>query len=105
DLAKAFDEFVQEAGKEPVLQRQRAALMLRLLLAGLRDALRLRLGEPAPAAGEAQRLQPLARRAGPGKRLRAIDRALEGEAQRHRYLQVVLVLEGLLDAFGQILES
>jgi DNA polymerase-3 subunit delta' len=104
-LGKAFDEFVQEAGKEPVLQRERAALMIRLLLAGLRDALRLRLGEPAPAAEEAQLLQPLARRADPDKLLRLIDRALEAEIQLDRYLQVVLVLEGLLDAFGQILES
>lgn len=104
-LGKAFDAFVQEAGKEPVQQRQRAALMLRLILAAFRDALRLRLGEPAPAAEEAQLLQPLAGRADPEKLLRLVERALEAEIQLDRYLQVALVLEGLVDAFGQILEG
>ena len=59
-LAKAWVEFVQDAGKEAVHQRRRARLVLRLLIDFLRDALAFGLngagqgrgGGPAAAGGD-----------------------------------------------------
>jgi DNA polymerase-3 subunit delta' len=105
-LAKEFIAFVEDAGKETALHRRRAKLTIKLLLAAIRDAVRLRLGEPPPAllADEAQLLQALAARAEPEKWLAAIDRCLDSEVQIDRYIQLGLVLEGLLDALGHTLD-
>lgn len=105
-LAKEFVKFVEDAGKETALHRARAKLTLKLVLAGLRDAIKVRLGEPAPAAfaDEAQLLEALAVRAEPEKWVALFERALEAEIQLDRYIQGGLVLEGLLDAWGQILD-
>ena len=59
---------------------------------------------PAALAEEAQLLQALARRAEPEKWLAVIERTLEAEVQLDRYIQVGLVLEGLLDAWGHLLD-
>jgi DNA polymerase-3 subunit delta' len=105
-LAKEFIEFVEDAGKETALHRARAKLTLKLALAGIRDAIKVRLGESAPAAfaDEAQLLEALAVRAEPEKWLAVMERSLEAEIQIDRYIQVGLVLEGLLDAWGQTLD-
>jgi DNA polymerase-3 subunit delta' len=105
-MSKAFVEFAEAAGKEAPLQRARARLTLKLVLAAIRDAVRAGLGEPAPAflADEAQLLQALAARAEPEKWLAVVDRCLEAEVQIDRYIQLGLVLEGLLDALGHVLD-
>lgn len=105
-LAKEFVEFVEDAGKETVLHRARARLTLKLALAGIRDAIKVHLGDAPPAefADEAQLLEALAMRAEPEKWMAVIERALEAEVQMDRYIQVGLVLEGLLDAWAQCLD-
>lgn len=104
-LAKGFDEFVQDAGKETVLQRRRAALVLTLLIEAWSDVLDLHLAgsAAASASAEAPRLQPLVRRTQPDQILRVLERCLEAERQLDRYVQVGLVIEALVDALGQIL--
>jgi DNA polymerase-3 subunit delta' len=106
-LARQFMERVEEAGKEAAAQRRRAGLVLRLLVASLNDALRASLGgTPRLAAPEeAEALRGLAARLGPEPFLRLIDRCLEADEQLGRYVQVVLVVEALLDALGQILRE
>jgi DNA polymerase-3 subunit delta' len=102
-LAGAWIEFAQEAGKELAAQRRRASLVLQLLVAALRDALRLSLGGTVRLADaeELRLLGGLASRLGPETLLALIERCLEADEQIGRYVQLVLVLEGLLDALGQ----
>ena len=97
-LGKEFVAFAEEAGKEGAAQRARVALVLRLLIAGLRDALRIGLGEPAPEGEDAQTLQALSRILGPDEIAGVLERVLETEVQLDRYIQVSLVAEGLVDA-------
>ena len=107
ELSKAFTEFAEDAGKETSLHRARVSLTLRLFLAALRDAVRLRLGKVEPEAldGEAQLIQTLARRVSPEHSVRMVDRVLEAEVQLNRYIPIGLILEGLVDAWAQILEK
>ncbi len=105
-LAREFSTFTEEAGKEVALHRRRAALVLRLLLEALTDALRLALGGAPRSADPAEvpLLTNLAERAGMEKILALIERGLETETQLSRYVKVDLVLEGLLDAVAALLE-
>src|SRR5262245_37663299 len=104
-LAKSFVEFVEDAGKESVAQRRRAALVLTLLIEAWSDVLDLHLtaSAAASASAEAALLQPLARRTQPDQILRVLERCLEAERHLDRYVQVGLVIEALVDALGQIL--
>jgi DNA polymerase-3 subunit delta' len=106
-LAKEWMQFVEEAGKESAAQRRRATLVLRLLIDFLNDALALRLGgKPRLAEAEDLRLlQSLANRTDPERLLAMLERCLEADTQVERYVQLVLVLEGLMDALGQILKG
>jgi len=52
-LAKAWSEFVEEAGKESGAQRRRAALVLRLLIECFNEALQLQMGVPPRLADPA----------------------------------------------------
>jgi DNA polymerase III subunit delta' len=105
NLGKEFVAFAEEAGKEGAAQRARVALVLRLLIAGLRDALRIGLGEPAPEGEDAQTLQALSRNMGPDEIAGVIERILQTEIQLDRYIQVSLVVEGLVDALSGALAS
>jgi DNA polymerase-3 subunit delta' len=102
-LSRALMEFVDEAGKDSGAQRRRAAVVLRLLIEFLDDALRLRLGgTPRLTEPEDLRLlRELAERLDPERLLEILERCLEGDAQIDRRVQLVLVLEALLDALGQ----
>src|SRR5207244_12149190 len=66
-LARAWIEFVEEAGKEAAAQRRRAALVLRFLIQFLTAALAVRVGgTPSLAEPEdLRRVQQLAERADP----------------------------------------
>ena len=102
-LAKSWTEFVEEAGKETASQRRRAGLVLRLLIESLHDALTLALGKSSRLADpdDLPFLQNLSQRLGSDRLLGLLDRCLEAEFHLDRYVQLVLVLEGLLDALGQ----
>lgn len=106
-LAKAWTEFVGEAGKDSSAQRERASLVLRLLLEFLSDALRIkqggtpRLEEPT----EKRALENLANRLDEDQLLEALERCLDADTQIDRRVQLVLVLEALMDALGDKLHG
>jgi DNA polymerase-3 subunit delta' len=97
-IGKELVAFAEEAGKETAAHRVRVALVLRLLIAALRDVLRIAIGEPVPEGEDAQTLQALSRLLGPDEIVAVLERVLETEVQLDRYIQVSLVVEGLLDA-------
>jgi DNA polymerase-3 subunit delta' len=102
-LAKAWTQFVEEAGKETASQRRRAGLVLRLLIEFLHDALALALDKSPWLADpdDLPFLQNLSNRLGGDRLLDLLERCLEAEFHLDRYVQLALVLEGLLDALGQ----
>lgn len=103
DLSHKWMDFVEEAGKESVDQRRRAQLVVRLLVDFLDDALTVSM-EGAPRRTEADErpnLEALARRVGPDRLLEVLDRCLEADRHIDRRVQLVLILEGLMDALGQ----
>jgi DNA polymerase-3 subunit delta' len=106
-LARAWTRFVEEAGKESAAQRQRASLVLRLLIEMLNDALALSVGGRPKGADpdELEKLQALADRTGPERLTDLLDRCLEADHQIDRRVQLVLVLEAVLDALGQKLAA
>jgi DNA polymerase III subunit delta' len=106
-LARDWMTLAEEAGKESAAQRGRARLVLRLLSDFLADALALRQGtSPRRADPEDQAaLRAFADRSGTEKLLGLLDRCLEADMQVERRVQLVLVLEGLLDALGQQLAA
>jgi DNA polymerase-3 subunit delta' len=105
-LGKSFVEFAEEAGKEASLQRRRANQALRLLIESLTDVLRVQAGAAARSADSAELplLASLAQRAEPDKIQAMLERCLESEMHLGRYVQLSLVLEGLMDALGQLLD-
>lgn len=106
ELGRMLVEFVEQAGKETALQRRRAMQVLRLLVESLLDAMRSQVGAPARSAdpSDLPYLESLAKRAEPDKIVAMIDRSLETEIHLGRYIQISLVLEGLIDALGQVLD-
>lgn len=102
-LSQEWLHFVEEAGKEAAAQRRRASLALRLLIDFLHDALRVGAGgEPRAAQAEdLPLLRELADRADPERLMELLERCLEADVQIDRRVQLVLILEGLLDALGQ----
>jgi DNA polymerase-3 subunit delta' len=102
-LAKEWHDFCEKAGKETAEKRSRATLVLRLLIDFLTDALAVREGGTSHRceAADAQALGELTRRTAPAVLMALIDRCLEADEQLDRYIQISLVLEGLLDAASQ----
>jgi DNA polymerase-3 subunit delta' len=99
-LAQEWMKFAEEAGKELSAQRRRAALVLRLLIDFLNDALSVSMGK-SPRLSEAADspvLQKMAKQADADHLLAMIDRCLEADIQIDRNVQLVLVLEALLDS-------
>ncbi len=103
-LGRLWSEFVEEAGKEAALQRRRASLALRLLIEMLRDALTLKLGGTPHTAepDDLPLLQELIQRASVERLLGLLERAHQADAQIDRRVQLVLILEALTDALGQL---
>jgi DNA polymerase-3 subunit delta' len=103
ELSHKWMDFVEEAGKESAAQRRRAQLVLRLIVDFLDDALTVSTnGSPRRTeADDRPGLEALARRAGPDRLLEALERCLEADRQIDRRVQLVLILEGLMDALGQ----
>jgi DNA polymerase III subunit delta' len=102
-LADDWRVLVDDAGKDTAAQRRRAALVLRLVIDGLRQAVNREVEGPARGTdpGDAQLLSKLSQKFGPDDLLRRLERCLEADAQIERRVQLVLVLEGLLDALSQ----
>jgi DNA polymerase-3 subunit delta' len=102
-LSQGLVEFVESAGKESAALRGRARLVLRLLIDFLGDALALSQQGSArrTEADDRPLLDALAGRAGLEALLGMLERCLEADRQIERRLQLVLVLEGLMDALAQ----
>lgn len=97
-LARELQALVEAAGKEAGQQRRRAALVVRLLVDGLREALAVAVnGSDASGAGP---VAALADRFGVDGLLQRLERSLEADMQIERRVQLVLVLEALLDALA-----
>ena len=107
EAAKEFVKFAEEAGKEAAGQRRRAGLALKLLIDAFTDVIRVQSGAPARSADSAELplVASLAQKAPPEKIQAMLERCLETETHVGRYVQLSLVLEGLLDALGQVLEA
>ncbi len=105
-LGRNFVEFIEEAGKETALQRARARQILQLLIESFTDSLRLQAGAPTRSAepSDLPYLQALSQRADAEKILAFLERCLETETHLGRYVQLSLVVEGLMDALAQMLE-
>lgn len=103
-LSRLWIDFTEDAGKESAAQRRRAALVLRLVVEFLRDALRVELGgEPHLALPEDRGFyKTLHRSTDPERLLQMIDRALEAQVQLEGFVQLVLVQESLVEALEQI---
>jgi DNA polymerase-3 subunit delta' len=101
-LAKRWEEFVEEAGKESVAKRRRTVLVLRLLIEFFADVLAVSQGA-SPRLGDREEmgmLQKLAQRVDADRLLQVLQRCLEADVQTGRYVQLALVREALLDTLG-----
>ncbi len=103
-LAQAWQQFVDDAGKDTAAQRVRLSLGLRFLVESLRRALRLALGVVVDgvAGEEGDRLRAFAERAGPDRVVDLIERCLEADAHVERRVQVALVIESVLEPFARL---
>jgi DNA polymerase-3 subunit delta' len=102
-LAKNWQQFVEDAGKDSAAHRRRAAVALKLLIDFLRDAICLSVGgTPRLAEPEDLRsLQELVKRVDTEQLMELLERCLEGDLQIDRRVQLVLVLEALVDVLHQ----
>src|SRR5207237_661300 len=102
-LARDWVEFAEAAGKETAAHRRRAGLVLRLLIEFLNDAMALHVGGKVrlAEADDLRALRALAGRVDAEGLVELLERCLEADGQIERYVQLRLVLEGLLDALGQ----
>jgi DNA polymerase-3 subunit delta' len=98
-LAQELMKFSEGVGKEPSAQRRRAALVLRLLIDFLNDALSMSVGKSSrlSEATDLPLLQKMIKQSDTDHLLAMIDHCLEADLQIDRNVQLVLVLEALLD--------
>ncbi len=96
-LAKRWQQFIEEAGKDSAAHRQRAMLVLRMLVDLLRQAKYALVLERTEDA----RFGQLGERLGLERILRWLDRTFEADMHLERRVQVVVVIEALLDALGR----
>jgi DNA polymerase-3 subunit delta' len=98
-------QIVEGAGKESAARRERANLLLGFLVEFLRAALVLQQGGDVPQleAAEARAARTLADRLPAERLLAALERSLEATMHVDRRVQLVLALEALADATGQLL--
>ena len=98
---------MEGAGKESAAQRQRATLVLRLLIDFLDDALRVQLGGTprSTEADELRTLEMLASRVDVDRTLALLERCLQGDEQIDRRAQLSLTLEALTDELGERLAA
>jgi DNA polymerase III subunit delta' len=102
-LATAWNHFVEDAGKEGGVKRRRAALIVKLLLGMLQDALRVANEVPPLVAdeSEAETLGRLSSRFGPERLMAWIDRATEAALQVDRRVQLDLIVEAYADSLAR----
>ncbi|VTS03478.1 DNA polymerase III subunit delta' [Tuwongella immobilis] len=102
-ISAKWMEFVEQAGKEAAAQRARAAQVLRLVVEIFQQALHHAIGVPTREleGSERQAVQQLSKRIGVAGLLRWLDRCLDFDRQIDRRVQLVLSVEGFIDALSQ----
>ncbi len=102
-LSQALVKFVEEAGKESALRRQRAGQVLGFLIEMLRSAIVLQQGQMPEFAdpADAQAVRRLAERIDTDRLMEVLERCLEADYQVDRRLQLQLVLEAVIDSVGE----
>jgi DNA polymerase-3 subunit delta' len=96
-LAAAVREWVEAAGKDSGAQRRRVSALVQLVTDGLRQALSLSLGGP-PASAVDDALMNSVASLGPEGLLARLDCCLTTEMHVDRRVQLVLAVEGFIDA-------
>jgi DNA polymerase-3 subunit delta' len=99
-LAKQWMKLTETAGKDSAAQRQRAGLILRLIIDAYRQALTIDDAEDADEE-EVPRLQALLNRFGPDGLIDRLDRCLDAETHLDRKVQLILLVEAIVDALTQ----
>jgi DNA polymerase-3 subunit delta' len=102
-LSKKLAEFVEAAGKESAAQRQRAQLVLRLLIDFLDDVLSVSVDGPLRRSTPEDQamVAAFARRLETDGAVRLLERCMAADEQIDRRVQLVLTLEAVLDAVGR----
>jgi DNA polymerase-3 subunit delta' len=102
-LAEKSMTFIEAAGKETAAHRNRAQLVMRLLIDFLNDALSLSVAGAARHTDTADRtaLEKVVSQLGPEHLTAILERCLEADEQIHRRVQLSLIVEALFDALGQ----
>ncbi len=103
ELGRAWKAFVEEAGKESAVQRNRAQQVIHLVVDFLDDVLATTLGAQPRRTGpeDAAAVRALAQRLRPEQVLALVERCLEADQQVDRRIVLELVMEALLDAVAQ----
>jgi DNA polymerase-3 subunit delta' len=100
-LAREWQHFYEEAGKDTAAQRLRVSLVIRFLVETVRQALRVSVG--ADAAGldpaEEAKLRAFADRLGAERLVGLADRCVEADFHVERRVQLMLVIESVLEQF------
>jgi DNA polymerase-3 subunit delta' len=106
-LAEKTVRFCEEGGKESAAKRQRARLALRFMLELLQAALHVQQGRESPSfdGQAAAAVAQLVQRVSEEELLEALERCLHADYQVDRRLQLVLVVEAVIDALGQMLQT
>lgn len=102
-LSKQFDAFVQEAGKESALRRERARLLIGELARFFRAVVWETVGSNAPGADadERRHASAVASRITPETAISLADRCLVAEYQVGRKINLPLIADSLFHDLGQ----
>lgn len=100
-LAKEWQHFYEEAGKDTAAQRLRVSLVIRFLVETVQQALRLSVGADAAGVDPADeaKLRAFADRLGPERLLELADKCVEADYHVERRVQLMLVIESVLEQF------
>jgi DNA polymerase-3 subunit delta' len=100
-LAREWQHFYEEAGKDTAAQRMRVSLVIRFLVETVQQALRLSVGADASGIdpSEEAKLRAFAERLGPDRLLELADRCVEADFHVERRVQLMLVIESVLEQF------
>lgn len=101
--SRLWMEFINGVDKEAASHRQRASLIVRMILTMLNTALKLHCGTSLTGldSTEEKSLRAIATRLGEERILAWIERALEADRQIDRRVQLVLVIEGFVDTLAR----
>jgi DNA polymerase-3 subunit delta' len=100
-LAEAWKNYYEGAGKETRGQRLRVSLVLRFLLETLQQSLRLSQGAAVTGldSQDEAHLRSFAERLGPDRLIDLIDRCVEAHFHVERRVQIMLIVESVLEQF------